>query len=72
MEKFNIPTALYKNFKNKDLALNYIEELDSEKIVVKLSGLAAGKGVVLCHSKDEAKRAVNELSPIFIFCSLYG
>ncbi len=63
MEKFNIPTALYKNFKNKDLALNYIEELDSEKIVVKLSGLAAGKGVVLCHSKDEAKRAVNELSP---------
>lgn len=58
MRKYKIPTAGYQNFDlsvatNLELAKEYIRTLD-HNVVIKASGLAAGKGVVLPSSKDEA------------------
>lgn len=64
MKKYNIPTASFEIFRDNIEALNYIKEHNSNSFVVKLSGLAAGKGVILCHTKEDAIRAVNKLCPI--------
>ena len=60
MKKYGIPTAAYENFKDADKALAY---LDTQKapIVVKASGLALGKGVLICQTIDEAKDAVKSI-----------
>ncbi len=57
MQKFNIPTADFKVFGCPDLAKKYIETCKIP-VVVKADGLAAGKGVVVCQSRQEAKEAV--------------
>ena len=53
----NIPTANYAEFDKAETALDY---LDHQKIpvVIKADGLAAGKGVVVAFSKNEAKKAI--------------
>lgn len=57
-----IPTAKYKNFTNIAEAIAYVESLDeSDRQVVKASGLAAGKGVLLPTTKDETIAAVKEI-----------
>ena len=55
MEKYNIPTAPYKTFHKKEpnKALEYLENL-TPPYVIKADGLAAGKGVVICHDKQQA------------------
>ncbi|MCK4980170.1 MAG: phosphoribosylamine--glycine ligase, partial [Candidatus Delongbacteria bacterium] len=53
MQKYNIPTAKYKNFTDHETAKNYLSK-QSIPIVIKASGLAAGKGAVVCLSKEEA------------------
>lgn len=55
MEKYNIPTAPYKTFHKRepDKALEYLENL-TPPYVIKADGLAAGKGVVICHDKQQA------------------
>ena len=53
----NIPTAKYDFFTNKEEAINYIKDNDVP-IVIKADGLAAGKGVVIAESKDEAILAI--------------
>lgn len=60
MKKYGIPTAAYENFDDADKALAY---LDTHKapIVVKASGLALGKGVLICQTIDEAKDAVKSI-----------
>jgi phosphoribosylamine--glycine ligase len=58
MSKSNVPTASYGEFRDAPMALKYIENSSSEKMVVKCNGLAAGKGVVVCLTKEEAKKAV--------------
>lgn len=60
MEKYNIPTARFKVFDNLDLAKSYLEERDAP-VVVKADGLAAGKGVIVCKDKEEAKQAVETM-----------
>ena len=59
MKRHKIPTAEYQTFTSKDLdaALKYIDSAGFD-VVVKASGLAAGKGVVVPESKEEAKEAV--------------
>ncbi|MDA9231307.1 phosphoribosylamine--glycine ligase [Rickettsiales bacterium] len=59
-DEFNIPTAKYKNFNNKDEAIAYLEEA-SMPIVVKADGIAAGKGVIIAQNKMEAVNAVKEI-----------
>ena len=62
LEEHNIPTAKYRNFTDSDEALAYVSSLaDSERVVVKASGLAAGKGVLLPETKEETIAAVNEI-----------
>ncbi len=54
----NIPTAAYRRFKGADAAKNYVRE-HGAPIVVKADGLAAGKGVVVAGSIDEAEAAID-------------
>lgn len=56
---YGIPTADYASFTDKDEAKAYIEEKDAP-IVIKTDGLAAGKGVVICQTKDEALQELDE------------
>jgi len=56
----NIPTAAYANFTKKDDAITYIKE-QGAPIVIKADGLAAGKGVILAQTEDEAIAAVKDM-----------
>lgn len=58
--RHNIPTAEYKTFTDADQACAYIDEKGAP-IVVKTSGLAAGKGVTVAMTKDEAKQAAQSM-----------
>ncbi len=62
MKRHNIPTADSKTFTKDTLneALEYIDH-QSLPIVLKADGLAAGKGVLICQSKDEAKKGIREM-----------
>jgi len=61
MSRYNIPTAQYQNFDNYDAAKHYVNDQVGHKIVIKASGLAAGKGVILPQSKSEALDALKEI-----------
>lgn len=62
MAEFSIPTAGYRNFKDSHLAIEAIENGDfGSNPVVKASSLAAGKGVFVTKSQDEAVKAVNDI-----------
>jgi len=58
--RHHIPTAQYKNFTDADKACAYIDKMGAP-IVVKTSGLAAGKGVTVAMTTDEAKAAAREM-----------
>lgn len=60
MRKYNIPTASYETFDSSDKALEYLESADYP-IVLKADGLALGKGVLICNTKEEAKDGVKAL-----------
>lgn len=60
MKKYGIPTAEYEVFTDKEKALSYVKKIGAP-IVVKASGLAAGKGVIVASTLDEAVDAVNEI-----------
>ena len=60
MKKYNIPTAAYEVFEAADAALAYLETA-SYPIVLKADGLALGKGVLICMTKEEALAGVNEI-----------
>ncbi|KAF3163208.1 Bifunctional purine biosynthetic protein ade1 [Orbilia oligospora] len=60
MQRHNIPTAEYKNFTKYEEAVEYIKSVP-HNVVVKASGLAAGKGVVVATSKEEAIEAVKNI-----------
>ena len=59
-KKYNIPTAKYKTFSNEKDALVYIDN-HSIPLVIKVDGLAAGKGVIISETKDHAINSVNEI-----------
>jgi phosphoribosylamine--glycine ligase len=60
MKKYHVPTAFYEVFSEVDPAIAYIEK-HGAPIVVKADGLAAGKGVIVAQSNDEAIAAVREM-----------
>lgn len=60
MKKYNIPTAAYENFSDFDKAAAYIDSVGHD-VVIKATGLAAGKGVILPETKDEAKAALKQI-----------
>jgi phosphoribosylamine--glycine ligase len=57
MKKYNIPTAAYEVFDNSADALEYLEN-SPLPCVIKADGLAAGKGVIIAQTLNEAKTAV--------------
>ena len=60
LARHNIPSAFYGVFTEIDKAVAYIEEKGAP-IVIKADGLAAGKGVILAQTNDEAIAAVNDM-----------
>lgn len=62
MKKYNIPTAEFEVFEKSDyeITLKYLDEIDYP-VVVKASGLAAGKGVLICSTREEAVKAVDNM-----------
>jgi len=60
MKKYGIPTAAYETFDNADDALKYLETAPIP-IVLKADGLALGKGVLICNTREEAIAGVKEI-----------
>jgi phosphoribosylamine---glycine ligase len=62
MEKYEIPTAAFKVFEKLEYqqAIKYLDNI-SFPVVIKASGLAAGKGVLICNNYEEAKSAVDDI-----------
>ena len=60
LARHEIPTAAYGNFTDVDEALAYLDEVGAP-IVVKADGLAAGKGVIVAMTLDEARAAVRDM-----------
>lgn len=60
MKKYQIPTAAYETFETAEAALEYLETA-KYPIVLKADGLALGKGVLICNTKEEAKEGVKTL-----------
>ncbi|MCH5343040.1 MAG: phosphoribosylamine--glycine ligase [Acetatifactor sp.] len=61
MKKYNIPTAAYENFDDAKEAVKYLEEKATYPIVLKADGLALGKGVLICNTKEEALEGVKSI-----------
>jgi len=60
MERHGIPTARFRVFNGVELARDYIDRVGAP-VVVKADGLAAGKGVIVCKTVQEARAAVNKI-----------
>jgi len=60
LERHQIPTAAYQNFTDIEPALAYLQEKGAP-IVIKADGLAAGKGVIVAMTLEEAEAAVKDM-----------
>ena len=60
MKKYHIPTAKYESFSDFDAAKSFVDETGCP-IVIKADGLALGKGVIICNTKEEAYAALKEM-----------
>lgn len=61
MSRHGIPTAAYKNFTSSSEAIAYLTEHKDTRFVIKASGLAAGKGVILPVTLEEGVTAVTQI-----------
>jgi phosphoribosylamine---glycine ligase len=66
LKKYKIPTAAYESFDAYEPALAYLRS-QSIPIVLKADGLAAGKGVTVAHSLEEAEEALRDIMVDQIF-----
>ncbi|WP_409342911.1 phosphoribosylamine--glycine ligase [Paenibacillus sp. MBLB4367] len=60
MKKYSIPTAAYETFERYEDALAYVRQMGAP-IVIKADGLAAGKGVVVAQTLEEAEKALKDI-----------
>jgi len=60
MRKYNVPTAFFEVFESYDIAKQYLLEKGAP-IVIKYDGLAAGKGVVVATTMEEADQALRDM-----------
>lgn len=60
MKKYHIPTAAYETFTDPQAALDYLKT-GKFPMVLKADGLALGKGVLICQTKEEAEEGVKTL-----------
>ena len=63
LAKYNIPTADFQIFDNSKAAVQYIHD-NQPPFVLKADGLATGKGVLLCHSRNEAFQGVEDIMEV--------
>ncbi|MBP1153870.1 MULTISPECIES: phosphoribosylamine--glycine ligase [unclassified Paenibacillus] len=66
LKKYNIPTAAYESFDKFDDAVEYLRK-QQVPIVIKADGLAAGKGVVVAQTLEEAEKALHEIMVAKVF-----
>jgi phosphoribosylamine--glycine ligase len=66
MRKYHIPTAVYEIFDDRNEAVQYIRK-QGAPIVVKADGLAAGKGVMICKTIEDAIQSVDKIMVEKIF-----
>ncbi|XP_050785096.1 trifunctional purine biosynthetic protein adenosine-3 isoform X4 [Gopherus flavomarginatus] len=64
LDRHGIPTARWKAFTNPEEACSFITSVDFPALVVKASGLAAGKGVIVATNKEGACKAVHEIMQV--------
>ena len=60
MKRNSIPTADFEIFDDAQKAKEFVKSYD-KLVVIKADGLAAGKGVIVCDSKDEANDAIDTI-----------
>lgn len=60
MAKYNIPTAAFRTYEDYQMAKAYLDEVGAP-IVIKYDGLAAGKGVVVAMTAEEADAALKDM-----------
>jgi phosphoribosylamine---glycine ligase len=68
LKKYNIPTAKYETFTDFEAALAYLRQQDAP-IVIKADGLAAGKGVTVAATLEEAEEALRSMMVDKVFGS---
>ena len=68
MKKYDLLTAEYETFTSHEKAILYVDK-ENGPIVVKASGLAAGKGVILCRNAEEGRNAVDTIMKDKLFGS---
>ncbi|OBZ07532.1 phosphoribosylamine--glycine ligase [Bacillus sp. FJAT-27264] len=66
LHKYNIPTAAYEKFDDYEAAAAYLQE-QPLPIVIKADGLAAGKGVTVAYSREEADKALADIMVSKVF-----
>ncbi|MFD1174759.1 phosphoribosylamine--glycine ligase [Paenibacillus puldeungensis] len=66
LKKYNIPTAAYEKFDNYDEALAYLHT-QPIPVVIKADGLAAGKGVTVAFSREQAESALKDIMVSKVF-----
>ena len=60
MKKYGIPTADYEEFNDYEKAVEYLKNA-KYPLVVKADGLALGKGVIICNTKEEGLQAAKDM-----------
>ena len=60
MKKYGIPTAKYETFSDYESAKAYVDTCDIP-VVLKADGLALGKGVLICKTREEAQDGIKEM-----------
>ncbi|KIW47353.1 phosphoribosylamine-glycine ligase [Exophiala oligosperma] len=60
MQRHGIPTAAFRNFDDYESARKYLDSVNHD-VVIKADGLAAGKGVIIPTTKDEAHEALRKI-----------
>ena len=60
MKKYHIPTAAYESFTEEKDAIAYAEK-QNYPLVIKADGLAAGKGVIIAATFEEASKAIHDM-----------
>lgn len=67
LRQADVPTADYQVFRDADSAMRYVKarypgDNDKAPIVVKADGLASGKGVIVCHQREDALEAIDRIA----------
>ncbi len=67
LAKYQIPTAEYHRFTEAGPAIKFLEANTTYPIVIKADGLAAGKGVLISPTKEDAQQGVREMMEDKVF-----